>query len=144
MSTDFDLVFERDVASSQFLLYLVEPRMGLDLLDGVALADVAHQDLTQEVLGASRHKFGDGVVAGQDLFVQHAFAVFIERQKPTEHRIQCNAAAPDVDRDGVVELPIDDLLRLAYFWCGIARRPARGFKLFVVHVEISKSKINEF
>ena len=141
--TDGDLVLQRDVAQRQLLLDLVEPGVRLDLLDGVALVDVAHQDAPQQVLGFRRHEARDRVLAGQDLLVQQALAVFVERQVAAEHRVERDPAAPHVDGHGRVELAVDDLLSEAYLGRGVAGRAAGGFELLFFGVEVAEAEVYE-
>lgn len=118
--------------------------MRLHLLDRVALVDVAHQDLPQQVLRAGRHELGDRVVAGQDLLVEHRLAVLVERQKAAEHRVERDPAAPHVHRDRVVQLPVYYLVTQAYLRSRVARRPARSLQLLVVVIQVPQSEIDQF
>lgn len=91
-STYSYLVFEWYVASRKRLFDLIEPGMCFYLVYGVSLPYVSDQNFAEDVLCSWGDKFRDGVVADEDLLVEDTFAVFIERQKAAEHRIQSNTA----------------------------------------------------
>ena len=117
--------------------------MRLDLFDGVALVDVADEDALEQVLGFLRDEAGDGVLAGEDLFVEQTLAVFVEGQVAAEHGVEGDAAAPDVDGDRRVELAVDDLLKRDYLGSGVAGRAAGGLELLFFGVEVAEAEVDE-
>lgn len=85
------------------------PGVRADLLEGQPLRDFADEDLGDEVSGSGRDVLGDLELAGEDLVVEHGLALVVEGQVAAEHGEEGDAAAPDVDGDGVVGLARDDL-----------------------------------
>lgn len=118
--------------------------MGFDLLDRVSLVDIADKNFSEQILSSCRDELWNGVVASQDFFIQHRFAVFVKRKEAAEHGVEGDAAAPDIHSDGIVEFSVDDLVSLDYFRSGVAGRPARSFQFFIVVIKIAESKIYQF
>lgn len=108
--TDGYLIFQRDVAYREFLLYHVEPRVSLDLFYCEPRVDASDEDSSQEVLGFWAHETRDLIVAGEDLLVEQALAVLVEREVATQHRVKSNPRTPNIDCYRIVEFPVDYLI----------------------------------
>ena len=97
----------------------VPPPVLADVLDPVPLDGVDGEDVGKHVLGVLGERLGDLVLAGEDLLVELGGLGVFEGQAAAEHRVEDDAAAPDVHHDGLVAV-----LALDHLGRGVAGRPA--------------------
>ena len=73
-----------------------------DFFEGGPAVWVAHQHLLEQVCRFGAERLGQAELAGEDFVVERRLALVVERETPAEHRVERDAAAPDVYFDGVV------------------------------------------
>ncbi len=115
----------------------IPPSVFSDLFNVKSFGGISVQDISQHVLGVFRQEFRNLIFACQYFLIQLGRLRIFKWQTPTQHSIQDNTAAPNINHDSLISI-----FTLNHFRSSITRRPTCCFKPFIFPISVRKPKIN--
>ena len=132
------------VLSDNEPLSFIDRRVGLSVpimffygLNSKTSIRVNFHYLAKKVLTVIAETFRHLELPGEDLLVKFTSVFIFERQIPSYHREQNNAAWPDVNAWAIVQLPLD------HFRCCVAGTSTRCFQSLTLFICVAQSEVNQ-